>query len=145
MSKHILVALLLLLSLHARGQGVVYLCPNEDGVPEYRNTADGTACRKVDLPDLVIVKPDAAAEAVGTTAMPPPQVAEPGHRRALEIRLRTAEARLSTLKKEFNGGEPERRGDERNYAKYMQRVATMQEEVRRAEQYVNTLKQELSR
>lgn len=154
MHANILVALLLLFAVHVQAQSDVYLCVHPDGLREYRNTPEGSACNKVHLPHLVIVKPD-RAETSDSTAMPPPessgsgqaqeQAVRAGHRQALEIRLRTAEARLVTLQKEFNGGEPERRGDERNYARYLQRVSTMQEEVRRAQRYVDMLKQELNR
>lgn len=152
MNASIPVALLLLFAVHVQAQSDVYLCVHPDGLREYRNTSDGSTCKKVDLPHLVIVKPDRNAPSA-STAMPPPessgqaqeQAVGSGHRQALEIRLRTAQARLVALQKEFNGGEPERRGDERNYARYLQRVATMQEEVKRAQRYVDILKQELSR
>ena len=35
------------------------------------------------------------------------------------------EERLAALQKEYNNGEPERRGDERNYQKYLDRVAEL--------------------
>ncbi len=151
MNVNILAMLLLLVTMQVQAQNNVYLCEGDDGASEYRNTLSSGVCRQVDLPHLVIVKPDDGS-AAGSTAMPPPeslrfsgQDKRSGQKQALEIQLRTAEQRLTTLKREFNGGEPERRGDERNYAKYQQRVAKMQEEVIRAEQYVDTLKQELSR
>ncbi len=44
-------------------------------------------------------------------------------RRSLEGRLKSEEGRLSALEKEFNGGEPERRIDEFDFQKYLDRVA----------------------
>jgi len=43
--------------------------------------------------------------------------------------VRTEEGKLAELKKEFQNGEPERQGGERNYAKYQERVALMKEEM----------------
>lgn len=149
MNVNILATLLLLVAVQVQAQSDVFVCEGLDGVREYHNTPTGSLCKKVVLPHLVIVKPEGVS--AGTTAMPPPQDNQwddhrkSGQRQALEIQLRTAEQRLLTLKKEFNDGQPERRGDERNYAKYQQRVSVMQEEVLRAEKYVETLKRELRR
>jgi hypothetical protein len=48
------------------------------------------------------------------------------------------------LKKEFQNGEPERQGGERNYAKYQERVAMMKEEMQRAEKNIEALRREIS-
>jgi hypothetical protein len=57
--------------------------------------------------------------------------------------MKIEEDKLAALKKEFNNGEPERRGDERNYAKYQERVASMQEDIGRSEKNIEALKREL--
>ena len=57
--------------------------------------------------------------------------------------MKTEENKLAELRKEFNGGEPERRGDERNYAKYQDRVATMKDEVGRTEKNIDALRREI--
>jgi HAMP domain-containing protein len=57
--------------------------------------------------------------------------------------MKSEEAKLARLKQEFNNGEPERRGDERNYAKYQERVAAMKDDIGRAEKNVEALKREL--
>jgi hypothetical protein len=152
MNVNILAALLVVVTIEVQAQSDIYLCESQTGVREYRNTPSDGVCKRVQLPQLVIVAPGPdSAHGQPATAMPPPELPRPdqahrsGPRQALEIQLRTAEQRLTTLRKEFNEGEPERRGDERNYAKYQQRVATMQEEITRAQQYIDTLKQELSR
>ncbi len=66
-------------------------------------------------------------------------------RRILSDELRTEEAKLAELQREFNGGEPERRGDERNFAKYQQRVGEMRAAIARREADVAALKRELGK
>jgi hypothetical protein len=66
-------------------------------------------------------------------------------RRILSEELRTEETKLAELQREFNGGEPERRGDERNFAKYQQRVADMRAAIARREADVAALKRELGK
>lgn len=66
-------------------------------------------------------------------------------RRILEAELKREEERLAQLKRDYNGGEPERRGDERNYAKYQERVADMKAAILRAEADVAAIKRELAK
>lgn len=66
-------------------------------------------------------------------------------RRILGDELRREEDRLFALKKEFNNGEPERRGDERNYQKYIDRVAEMRAAIARKEADVAALRRELAK
>ena len=48
-------------------------------------------------------------------------------RAILEDELKSEQARLAGLRAEYNNGMPERRGDERNYAKYQERMATLRD------------------
>lgn len=66
-------------------------------------------------------------------------------RRILADELRREEERLTELRKEFNNGQPERRGDERNYQKYLDRTAEMRAAIQRKEADVAALKRELSK
>ncbi len=59
--------------------------------------------------------------------------------------LRREEQSLAELRKEFNNGEPERRGDERNYQRYLDRVAEMRAALARKEADVAALKRELAK
>ena len=60
-------------------------------------------------------------------------------------RLRTEEERLAALQKEYNNGEPERRGDERNFQKYIDRVAEMKAAITRKEADIAAIKRELAK
>jgi hypothetical protein len=71
-------------------------------------------------------------------------VRDSDRRRILEDELRTEEDRLAKLKSEYNNGEPERRGDERNYALYRDRVQRLQEDIGRSENNISSLRRELA-
>jgi hypothetical protein len=66
-------------------------------------------------------------------------------RRILADELRHEEERLAALNKEYNGGEPERRGDERNYQRYLDRVADLKAAIQRKESDIAALKRELGK
>ena len=69
----------------------------------------------------------------------------PSGRRVLQGELRQAEERLSMAQKEFNGGQGERRADERNYQRYLDRVAEMKAGITRKEADIAALKRELAK
>jgi predicted RNase H-like nuclease (RuvC/YqgF family) len=58
--------------------------------------------------------------------------------------MKSEEQKLAALKKDFNNGEPERHGDERNYAKYQERVAAMKDDIGRSEKNIEALKREIN-
>lgn len=66
-------------------------------------------------------------------------------RRILEAELRQAEDALAVQKKEFNNGEPERRGDERNAQKYQDRIKEMKDAITRKEADIASIKRELTK
>lgn len=66
-------------------------------------------------------------------------------RRILEAELRREEDKLAGLKREFNNGEPERRGEERNYQTYLDRVAQMRAAIARTESDIASIKREIGK
>lgn len=66
-------------------------------------------------------------------------------RRILDAELKKEEDALAALRKEYNEGQPERRGDERNYQKYLDRVEEMKAAITRKESDVAALKRELGK
>ena len=66
-------------------------------------------------------------------------------RRILTDELRREEERLGAMQAEFNNGEPERRGDERNYARYVERVAEMKAALQRKEADIAAIKREIAK
>jgi hypothetical protein len=58
--------------------------------------------------------------------------------------LRSEEKKLAELRGEYKNGEPDRLGNERNYAKYQERVAQLKDNIGRAEKNVDALKREIA-
>jgi hypothetical protein len=136
----------------------IYLCVDASGHKELTDTRKGANCKPLDLPNPSIpappregnrLRPPPAAPAAAPGNFPrvdsAEQKARDADRRAiLNDELNTETKKLAELRKEFNNGEPERRGDERNYAKYLDRVATLKDSIARSEQNVEALKRELA-
>lgn len=131
----------------------VYVCTGPNGVPEYRNGNGGKNCRKLNLPEVVAVPGGRTAPAA--TVRPAPggfprvdgatQKSRDGERRAvLEQELQSEQARLASLRAEYNNGEPERQGNERNYQKYLDRTAALRDNITRSEANVAALQRELA-
>lgn len=156
-SRVILMALLVTAaSGPARAANEVYRCIDASGVAEYRNTAAGKECRKVNLPGLTTAPPAKAAKPVATgkapaaSAAPFPkreasarQAGDDDRRLILNHELSAEEKKRAALQAEFNNGEPERRGDERNYAKYQERVQVLKDALARSDSNIEALKREL--
>jgi hypothetical protein len=160
--KQSLAALLLLAALvgHAHAQNEVFLCVDANGKKEYKNTGATKGCRKIDLPGITMIPAPASAakKPVLQTASAKPPASSPDfpkvdsetqktrdndRRHILNDEMKSEEQKLANLKKEFNNGEPERRGDERNYAKYQERVALMKEDIDRTEKNIEALRREI--
>lgn len=140
-----------------QAQSDVFLCVDEYGKKEYKNTGATKGCKKIDLPSLTMVPAPPPRPGVQTVAVKPSsapadfpridgaaQKARDNDRRQILLNeMKNEEEKLANLRKEFNNGEPERRGDERNYAKYQERVASLKDDIGRAEQNIEALKREL--
>lgn len=66
-------------------------------------------------------------------------------RRILDAELKKEEDALASLQKEYNNGQPERRGDERNFQKYQDRVNEMKAALTRKEADVAALRREVAK
>jgi hypothetical protein len=149
----------------------VYRCPGPPVL--YTDTIGETEarmknCRAIEGPPVTVIQAPARrpAAANGTVAArspdssAPPAASRPAEtrvdpgaqrardtdsRRILESELKREEDALAGLKRDFNNGEPERRGDERNFAKYQERVAEMRAALTRKEADITALKRELAK
>jgi hypothetical protein len=159
-------AVALLAALPAAGHAQIWRCEN-NGVVEYSNNpASGrdAKCRAIDLPALTTIpapklpaqpapaaRPPGGGGAAASTPASFPRVdtgaqrtRDADRRRILEDELKKEEMRLAELRQEFNGGEPERRGDERNYQKYLDRVQRLKDDIARSESAVSSLRREMA-
>ena len=66
-------------------------------------------------------------------------------RRILETELGREEDKLTTLRRDYNNGEPERRGNERNYQSYLDRVAQLKAAIARSEADIAAIKREIAK
>ncbi|MGS0741508.1 DUF4124 domain-containing protein [Glaciimonas sp. GG7] len=158
--KHLISGMLIVAAFSAISAAQadnIYLCINSNGTKEYTNTGDTKGCKKVDLPPLTIaapVRPPAAA-AVNKPATATPadfpkvdggtqKARDNDRRQILQDELKTEQQKLSGLEKDYNNGVPERQGNERNYAKYQERVAAMKDDLTRTQSNIDALNRELS-
>ncbi|HEX7635341.1 MAG TPA: DUF4124 domain-containing protein [Noviherbaspirillum sp.] len=159
--KRQLAAMLLLTvaACYAHAQSDVYLCMDGHGKKEYRNTGITKGCKRVELPGITMIPAPkrlvqtasaASAKAANTPSDFPKvdsdtQKARDSDRRQILLdEMKSEEQKLASLKKDFNNGEPERRGDEHNYAKYQERVASLKEDIARTEKNIEALRREIS-
>ncbi|MDL2354609.1 MAG: DUF4124 domain-containing protein [Pseudomonadota bacterium] len=158
----LLLPLLLLRAGHAQAQTTVYKCVDQAGLILFTDRA-GKGCTVLNV-DTTIAAP-ASAQSSRRAAGPARPGAAPAasspvdfpkvngaqqrardddRREILNDELRSEEKKLAELRREFNGGEPERIGGERNFAKYQERVAQMKDNIGRAEKNVDALKREIA-
>jgi hypothetical protein len=146
----------------AWAQGTVYRCPGNpvlytDQITE--REAKERNCRTIEGAPITVVqlpKPKTGGAANGNSSAasrPADSKVDPAaqkardtdSRRILTEELRRSEEQLAALQKEFNNGEPERLGSERNYQTYLDRVASMKAAIVRKESDIAALKRELAK
>jgi hypothetical protein len=162
MLNRLLAPLLVLASLGAQAQGTVYRCPGPPVLYTDALSAKEAAekgCRTIEGTPITVLQtarprpgnaPAASSDSgarSGDTRVDAGQqrVRDDERRRVLQTELRQAEERLANAQKEFNNGQGERRGDERNYQKYLDRMAELKENIARYEADVQALKREIAK
>ncbi len=136
---------------------VVYRCPGNlytDALSAKEAQAKG--CKTLDGAPITVIQsgvrpaaPKAAASGGGAPServqSDEQKARDADARRILEAELKKEEEALAALQKEYNNGQPERRGDERNYQKYQDRVNEMKAAITRKEADVAALRRELAK
>lgn len=138
-------------------QDSYYKCLDERGATTVTNVGNGKGCTKVNVDPVVIPKaPNTPTGARSQAQAPTPSTfpkidnatqksRDSDRRRILEDELRDKEARLTDLKREYNNGEPERQGNERNYQRYLDRTARLKEDIARAESDISSIRREIGK
>ena len=149
-------------AVQAQGSSVVvYRCPGPPVL--YTDALSATEakeknCRTIENATITVIQgqrprpvPTAAGSAPrgapGEGRVDPSQqrARDSDARRILEDELKKEEDKLAALNKDYNNGEPERRGDERNAQKYQERVADMKAALARKESDIAAIKRELAK
>ena len=145
----------------ALAQGAtVYRCPGN----VYTSSADISAkeaeakgCKTIEGAPITVIQGPQPRPRSGTAVPEAPRPADskvdPSQQRArdgdarriLESELKKEEDKLAQLQKDYNNGEPERRGDERNYQKYQDRVAELKAAIARKESDIAAIKREIGK
>jgi len=146
-------------AVHAQDK-TVYRCPGPPVLYTDAMTpqeAKDKGCRAIEGVPVTVVpatpRARAPAPTTGASARPGEGRVDAADQRArdsdakriLSDELKREEDRLAEMKREFNNGEPERRGDERNFAKYQERLAEMRAAIQRKEADIAALKRELAK
>jgi hypothetical protein len=141
----------------ASGNSTVYRCPGPPVLYTDALTAKEAKeknCRTIEGAPITVMQSQKPRPVAATApASRPDAKVDPGEqkardsdaRRILEGELKREEERLAELQKEYNNGEPERRGDERNYQKYLDRVSDLKANIGRKEADIAAIKRELSK
>lgn len=142
--------------------GAVYRCPGPPVLYTDALSADEArekGCRTIEGAPITVIqgtkpRPVAAGAGGGASAArtgdgkidPAAQRQRDGDaRRILEAELKREEDKLVVQKREYNNGEPERRGEERNFQRYMDRVAEMKAGLARTESDIAALRREIAK
>ena len=142
-------------SAHAQ-QDSYFKCVDERGNTTFTNTGSTKGCTKVSVDPVVIPKLNGAGPKGGAAASASPsgfpkvdsstqKARDSDRRRILEDELRDKEGRLADLKREYNNGEPERQGGERNYQRYLDRTERLKSDIARAESDISSIRSEIGK
>jgi hypothetical protein len=161
------LALLVCLGATAQADDRIYRCTGTDGHKEYTNTDRKGNCTLLDLPGAITsppkkLVPAASGGSAGSASSAQPRAAltspadfprvdnaeqkarDSDRRQILQDELKSEQQKMAELKKQFNEGQPERQGNERNYAKYLERVEYMKDNIGRMERNIEALKREIA-
>jgi hypothetical protein len=145
-----------LLALAASGaqaaQDVYYRCPNN----VFTNTitpkeAEARGCKAMEAQQPTTI-PAPKMRTPATTGSPASRVdateqkqRDTDARKILQDELIKAQAQLDVLQKQYNNGQPERQGDEKNYQKYLDRTADLKAQIDRTQSDINAITRELAK
>ena len=140
---------------------VVYRCPGNVYTSDRELTqkqADEKGCKVIEGAPVTVIqgtrpRSNGAPVPAASGLRPPDARIDPSQqkardsdaRRILEDELKREDEALNAMKKEYNDGQPERRGDERNFQKYQDRVAEMKAAIARKEADIAAIKRELGK
>ncbi|MFM2344390.1 MAG: hypothetical protein RLZZ210_1000 [Pseudomonadota bacterium] len=161
LSKFMICASLVCSTYSTYASAQVFMCTGDDGVVEYTNNKNKN-CKELKLQKLNVIpsspspysSPSSNKDSFRNNAnlplpsfpsvSPNTQLQRDNDRKSILGKELSAESKkLQDLQKEYNAGQPERKGDEKNYQKYLDRVEQLKKEVQRAQGNVDSIKKEM--
>jgi len=147
--KHLIGWIFIVLAApFGRAQGEVYKCPDTSGRPTYTNVKRDTVGKNCTLvsKEVSVVPAQAPARAMQSSTGPGTAAARNENRRkVLESELQNEQQLLSDARQKLAEQEGIRNGDERNYARALERLKPYQEAVNQHAQNIEQLRAELGR
>ena len=144
-------ALLAFAASGAQAADIYYRCP--DNV--FTNTitpkeAETRGCKALEAQQPTTipapkVRPAAAPGSSARVDASDQKARDSDARKILQDELIKAQSQLDALQKEYNNGQPERRGDEKNYQKYLDRTADLKAQIARTESDISAITRELAK
>ena len=160
-----LITLGMALSMAATAQAQIYRCPSNEYTNDSR-IAQSRGCKPLEGGNVTVIhgatrnyaSASSAPAKTRSTSVSPPSVRpasvsssaeqrarDADSRRLLQAELEKAQQKLAGQQQEYKNGQPDRLGNERNYQKYLDRVAEMKAEITRTENDIAGLKREIGR
>ncbi len=136
--------------------GRVYRCP-DNSYTNMLSVVREKNCKPVDNANISVLSPSPAPaprarrpSVSSHHASGPDQVSSGAQserdaeaRQLLESELQTQQAKLAQQLQEYNNGQPQRLGNERNYQTYLDRVQTMKQQIDLTKSNIDALQREL--
>lgn len=129
-------------------QSEVYKCPDASGRPTYTNVKRDTVgknCTLVSKEVSVVPAQTPMRASESARATPTPAARNENRRRILESELQNEQQLLTDAKQKLAEQEGVRNGDERNYARVLERLKPYQETVDQHSKNIDQLRAELDR
>ena len=149
-STLVAAALLALAASGAQAADIYYRCP--DNV--FTNTitpkeAESRGCKAMEAQQPTTIPAPKLRPAAGPAASrvdaQEQKSRDSDARKILQDELIKAQAQLDALQKQYNNGQPERQGDEKNYQKYLDRTADLKAQIARTESDISAITRELAK
>ena len=133
----------------------VYRCP-DNSYTNMLSVVREKNCQPVDNANISVLSPTPAPGPAPRVRRSPRHASGPEQvssgaqserdaeaRQLLQSELQTQQAKLAQQMQEYNNGQPQRLGDERNYQKYLDRVQAMKQQIDLTQSNIDALQREL--
>jgi hypothetical protein len=129
----------------------IFQCTDASGRIEYKNTGETKGCKKIVVEPVVVPGAKVANNTPRNTPNFPivdaatQKSRDTDRRKILEDELNTQRTKMAQLQKDYNNGEPERTGDERNYQRYLDKVQQMKDTISRTQSDIDSIQGEIGK